>query len=134
MTGGRRLALLAAVLAIAVAGFIIAKPDSASKKQGSPPPATQAWGSGAAAIPSIVIKNGKPVGGVRSLKYAKGDPVDFKVTSDVADEVHVHGYDLMKDVAPGRPVTFRFKAAIDGEFEAELEHRKEQIIALEVTP
>jgi hypothetical protein len=141
MTGGRRFALLAAVVVIAVAGFIILKPDSGSKDQSSPPTtaSTTAGGGGSAkpdkpAIPNIVVKNAKPVGGVQQLKFAKGDTVQFKVTSDVADEVHVHGYNLMKDVAPGKPVTFKFKANIDGEFEAELENRKEQIIALEVTP
>ena len=36
------------------------------------------------------------------LEYDAGDEIHFKVDSDVADEVHVHGYDLMKDVAGRR--------------------------------
>ena len=54
--------------------------------------------------------------------------------SDVADEVHMHGYDIVKDVKPGGSVTFDFPATIEGVFEAELEGRKEQILELTVNP
>jgi hypothetical protein len=56
------------------------------------------------------------------------------VRSDVADEVHVHGYDVAKDVRAGGSVTFSIPAKIDGRFEVELEHRHEQIAQLEVRP
>ena len=80
------------------------------------------------------MKGGKPVGGIQDLEFAKGDTVQFQVTSDVSDEIHVHGYDLMKDVSPGHPVKFKFPGKIDGEFEVELEGRKQQIASLKVTP
>ena len=54
--------------------------------------------------------------------------------SDVSDEVHVHGYDIMKDVEAGGSVSFDFPATIEGVFEAELEGRKEQILELTVNP
>jgi hypothetical protein len=85
-------------------------------------------------VPTIVVKNGKPVGGIRDLTYNEGERVRFKVDSDVSDEVHVHGYDIMKDVKAGGSVTFDFPATIEGVFEAELEGRKEQIIQLTVNP
>lgn len=84
--------------------------------------------------PTIVVKNGKPVGGIRELTYNEGEQVRFKVDSDVSDEVHVHGYDIMKDVKAGGSVSFDFPATIEGVFEAELEGRKEQIIQLTVNP
>jgi hypothetical protein len=86
------------------------------------------------ATPTIVVKNGEPVGGVQELEYNAGDQVRFKVESDVADEIHVHGYDLMKDVPAGGSVTFSFPAEIEGIFEVELEERKEQIAELRVNP
>ncbi len=46
----------------------------------------------------------------RSLTYNKGEQVRFKVDSDVSDEVHVHGYDIMKDVKAGGSVSFDFPA------------------------
>lgn len=86
------------------------------------------------ATPTIVVENGEPVGGVQELEYNAGDQVRFKVDSDVADEIHVHGYDLMKDVSAGGSVTFSFPAEIEGIFEVELEGRKEQIAELRVNP
>jgi hypothetical protein len=86
------------------------------------------------AAPMIVVKNGEPVGGVQELEYNAGDQVRFKVDSDVADEIHVHGYDLMKDVPAGGSVSFSFPAEIEGIFEVELEERGEQIAELRVNP
>jgi hypothetical protein len=85
-------------------------------------------------VPTIVIRNGEPVGGVKQLEYDAGDEIRFEVSSDVADEVHVHGYDLMQDVPAGGTVSFDFPAEIEGIFEAELEGRKEQIAEITVNP
>ena len=81
-----------------------------------------------------MVVNGKPRGGVKRLSYKTGDRIQFTVTSDVADEVHVHGYDISKDVPAGGTVRFSFPARIEGVFEAELEGRKEQIAELRVSP
>jgi hypothetical protein len=56
------------------------------------------------------------------------------VRSDVADHVHLHGYDLMRDVAPGAPAQLVFTADIPGRFEIELEDRHLQLAELEVRP
>jgi hypothetical protein len=85
-------------------------------------------------VPTIVIRNGEPVGGIKELEYNAGDEIRFEVTSDVADEVHVHGYDLMQDVPVGGTVSFDFPAEIEGIFEVELEGRIEQIAELRVNP
>lgn len=85
-------------------------------------------------VTTIVVKNGKPVGGIAQLTYNRGERVRFKVDSDVSDEVHMHGYDIMKDVSAGGSVSFDFPATIEGIFEAELEGRKEQILELTVNP
>lgn len=86
-------------------------------------------------VPVIVVdKGGKPVGGIRQLIYNEGERVRFQVKSGVSDEVHVHGYDIMKDVEAGGTVSFDFPANLEGVFEAELEGRKEQIIELTVNP
>jgi len=85
-------------------------------------------------LTTIVVKNGKPVGGIAQLTYNEGETVRFKVDSDVSDEVHVHGYDVMKEVKAGGSVKFEFPATIEGVFEAELEGRKERILELTVNP
>jgi heme/copper-type cytochrome/quinol oxidase subunit 2 len=73
-------------------------------------------------------------GKVTKLRFKQGDTVRFRVRSDVADEVHVHGYDLMKDVEPGKTITFSFPATITGIFEIELENAGQQIAQLRVDP
>jgi ABC-type glycerol-3-phosphate transport system substrate-binding protein len=80
----------------------------------------------------VVVKGGKPVGGIQRATVKKGQKVAIVVHSDVADEVHVHGYDLHKDVDAGGTVRIVFPATITGVFEAELESRKLQIVELTV--
>ena len=86
------------------------------------------------AVRTVRVVNGQPQGGVRRLEYKKGDRIRFKVQSDVADEIHVHGYDLMKDVTAGGSASFSFTASIEGRFEVELEDAGTQIAELEVEP
>jgi hypothetical protein len=82
----------------------------------------------------VTVVGGVPQGGVVRESTDKGDRVVVLVTSDVADEVHVHGYDLMSDVAPGAPARIAFRATIPGRFEIELEDRGVQIAELTVNP
>lgn len=143
MTKGTRIALLAAVVVIAVVGFIVLKPDDKKKEAGSQQTTASPAGdttSGKPARPApppvvqIKVQGGKPVGGIKTITVNKGDRIQFTVTSDVSDEIHVHGYDFMKDVKAGGKVSFSFPAKIDGEFEVELESRAEQIAKLVVNP
>jgi hypothetical protein len=80
--------------------------------------------------PLPLLKAGK----VTKMEFTEGDTVRFQVESDQAQEVHVHGYDLMKDPVPGKPITFSFKATITGIFEVEFEASGVQIGELRVDP
>jgi hypothetical protein len=71
---------------------------------------------------------------VKHFTIKQGSQVVFVVESALADEVHLHGYDLSADVAPGAPATIRFKATAPGRFEAELESRSLPIAEIEVRP
>jgi Cu-Zn family superoxide dismutase len=83
---------------------------------------------------TIVIENGEPVDGIAELEYSAGDEIEFTVESDVAEEIHVHGYDLNKEVPAGGSVTFSFPAEIEGIFEVEMEGQAVQIAELRVNP
>jgi hypothetical protein len=87
-------------------------------------------------VPTVVVnKQGEPVGGVQELVYNKGDQIHFKVKVPFEEEVHLHGYDVAKEVPQGGgTVTYDLPADIEGEFEAELEGQKEQIAELKVEP
>lgn len=82
----------------------------------------------------ITVRGGEVVGGRRLLKVEQGKQFVLTVSADVSEHVHLHGYDLMADVAPGRPARIRFKATIAGRFEIELEDRGFPIGELEVRP
>jgi heme/copper-type cytochrome/quinol oxidase subunit 2 len=144
----KRIAPIAAVIVIAVVGFILLKPDDDKKtdSQATTPSAATTPAGETGTQPSkpakpapppvtqIKVEGGTPVGGIKTIEVDKGDQVRFAVSSDVSDHIHVHGYDLMKDVEAGGKASFSFPAKIDGEFEVELEDRGEQIAKLVVNP
>jgi hypothetical protein len=127
-----------ALVAVAVVLFLVLKDDGGSSDNASPESTTHASTPGKMGgeqqITTIVVKGGKPVGGIQEISVNEGEPVRFKVESDVSDEVHLHGYDIAKDVEAGGSVTFDFQATLEGVFEAELEGRTEQILELRVGP
>ncbi len=71
---------------------------------------------------------------IRRFSVRQGRKVAIVVRSDLSDHVHLHGYDLMADVAPGSPARIQFEADTPGRFEMELEDRGLQIADLEVRP
>ena len=141
MSNGKRLAVIVLVLLVAAGSFVILRPDNAEqpKSTTAATPAvasaeTTAGQTAPSMIGGVVVKDGKPVGGIASFGTTKGQYVQISVLSDVADEVHIHGYDLSKEAVPGKTVTFDFKANLDGVFEIELENSKTQIAELKVQP
>jgi hypothetical protein len=77
-----------------------------------------------------LLKGGK----VTRLEFKEGDTVKFRVVSPVAEEVHIHGYDIAKDLEPNQEITVSFPATIEGIFDIEYEHAGEQIGELRVEP
>jgi hypothetical protein len=82
----------------------------------------------------ISVVGGRPQGGIQRPSVKQGEHVTLVVTSDVADEIHLHGYDISADAAPGSPARLTFDAKIPGRFEIELEDRGVQIAELTVEP
>ena len=145
MSGNQRIALLGLAAVVLVVGFVIAKSGSndntSSSDTTSTPAAVSTTNNGgtpakpaAPAVQTVVVKNAKPVGGIKVLKFNKGGTIRFKVQSDTADEIHFHGYDIGKEVEAGGSVSFNVPAKIDGKFEVELENHNEQIASVEVAP
>ncbi len=84
----------------------------------------------AAVDPGPLLTGGKVV----KIEVNKGDTVRFRARSPQDDEVHVHGYDLKKDLPANTTVSMSFKATIDGIFEIEFENQGKQIASLRVNP
>jgi hypothetical protein len=85
-------------------------------------------------VPTIDVVGGQPEGGVQELSFDEGDDIRFIVKSDVADEVHLHGYDVMMDVEAGGQVEFDVPATITGVFEVELEESVVPLAEITVNP
>ena len=145
----RRVALIAAALGLLVSLYFALRPgddnEAASTTtvvtttaptttEAQAPPATTTEAAPAPAQVDVVVVGGEPQGGIVRESVDLDSEVVVTVISDVADEVHVHGYDLMADVAPGAPATIRFTADAPGRFEIELEDTGVQIAELEVRP
>lgn len=116
-----RLILLALAAVVIIGGFVAASGDPSSSGH---KPKTDKF--------TVRVVGGKPAGGIAKLSAAKSDTIELTVQSDVADEIHLHGYDYKKAVNAGGSVHFSFPASIAGIFVIELESRSEQIASLEV--
>ena len=69
----------------------------------------------------VEVEEGRVETESEEVHVAAGDKVTIAIRADVADEVHVHGYDKFTDVAPGEVARLSFTADIPGQFEVELE-------------
>lgn len=94
----------------------------------APPSGSQTDG-----VIEVAIVGGDVQGGVRREKVALNSEVTIRATSDVADELHVHTYDLKVALVPGRAADLTFLARIPGVFEVELEERGKKVLELEVS-
>lgn len=130
--------LLAVVAAVALLGpesspeqpTTVATPDA----PGEGPAADQEAMPAPTATPTATPTPLLTVNSVRTLRFREGDTVRFQVRHPDDDELHVHGYDITRDVPAGETVTVSFPASITGIFEVELHGSHEPLGRLEITP
>jgi hypothetical protein len=129
-------------LPAALVGLLVALVVPLTGCAGKAPTASGASTSGSAASGSsssgtqrieVTYADGKASGDTGRVQVAKGTAVTLVVTSDAADEVHVHGYDIEKELTAGTPVTLTFDATITGVFEVELHHADTVLLRLQVS-
>ncbi len=82
----------------------------------------------------IVVSRGHRVSGPALIQVHAGEDVVLRVTTDQADELHLHGYDLHLHLHPGEPGTLSFQAVHTGHFDYELHHAQLELGSLEVLP
>ena len=153
MTPRQRIVLLAIAAVVLVAGIALAAGSGGDDEpeQGTTPPVaeTQAPDQATPATPetqtqqapppprveSIRMKGRAPVDEPKTFTYEKGDTIRLRFTSDVAEEVHIHGFDNYVQVPAGEtPKTARFKADLEGIFEVEAHSSGEILAKLEIRP
>lgn len=131
--------MVVAALAVAVIAFVIANPgsDDEDGDQAAGTPTTQTETEVRTetevetqtetappeppqpSVTRIQIQDGQVVGGPKTIDVEQGEPVRLVVAADAPDEIHVHGYDLTQEAAPGAPARLNFEANLEGVFEIE---------------
>lgn len=89
--------------------------DPASQPAATPPdsPATDVVNI------AIAITDGKVSPAGQRVDVPRGAAVSLEITTDAADEVHVHGHDITAAIQPGQPTRVEFVADEPGLFEVE---------------
>jgi hypothetical protein len=139
----RRALLLVPALALTASITACAGSDPAPE---TAPPATRPSSPAASLAPSptpspksdaLVVEidyaGGKVTGAEQRVPVKLGQQVVLRFTSDVTEEIHVHGYDLYADLVPGQPAEIAFKATLPGSWEVELHDAGKPLYQLRVS-
>ncbi|EID15149.1 hypothetical protein [Mycobacterium xenopi] len=117
-------AALVIVAAAALIGGLLACGGPSHK--GGPPNAV---------VVNVTISKGQVTPTNATLQAKVGAPITFDVTSDAADELHVHSVpDHKFAVAAGPNQKFVFKVDVPGNVEVELHHLDRTIATIQVRP
>jgi heme/copper-type cytochrome/quinol oxidase subunit 2 len=154
MSTGARIGVVVATIAVLVLAFVLLSPEAdkdsntaqtptttapATTSEAPATTATTATAPPAAdhepAFQTIRVTGGQPSGGIKKITLKQNATARIRVSSpDTSDEIHLHGYDLKRDLKAGGSVRFEFKADAEGIFEIELEGAGVQIGELTVEP
>lgn len=128
-----RVAIVVAAAAVAV-GALGGCGHGAGTASGTDSPGAAAKPPAASTVRTISLKvrAGKVSGDTGRITVPVGTPIVLSVSSDVADEIHVHGYDRKANVPAGATAAVVFTANNPGVFEVELENSKLQLMQLQV--
>lgn len=145
----RRAPLLLPLLLAAVTACAGTSPTAAPTASSSDPaPASSApapSGTAASRVPpspvpataevtrlTLELADGEVTGDTPLAQLTLGRPVRLEVTSDVADELHVHGVDETVDLVPGETAALEFTPESPGRFEVELHDARRVLTRLQV--
>ena len=148
MSSGARIGLLVGTVVVLVLAFVLLSPSDDDDSDTASAPATTAPAQATTAetetgpappsapeFERIRVQDGRPVGGVQTITVEKGARARIQISSqDTTDEIHLHGYDLYRDLKAGGSVRYSFEANAEGIFEIELHGTGTQIGKLVVEP
>ena len=124
--GIRNLAVVVVTRILLVVLFLLLRPQGSSAPQSSEAGETQEE-------PVALAINGNNMYPAE-VSVTEGNHVNLQITSDHPIELHLHGYDLEKEVAPGEPAELAFDATITGRFAIEDHNTETELGVLLVQP
>jgi plastocyanin len=115
----RRLSRFGAVVVFLIAAGC-GDTDAAGQTDSAPATSPAATSAGPEVrVVEVVVAGNRVETATDQVEVASGDPVRLVVTSDVDDEVHVHGVDLTAPLVAGEPTSLEFTVPEPGVFEVE---------------
>lgn len=143
----QRVSLATACVAVLVVAFLLLRPagddsDPSGPERATPtatadsapttpdlPPAAGPEAPPDAEAP-LLTADGEPT----VIEVSRGEEVRLRARSAEAEELHVHGYDIFREVGAGDTVALAFPAELEGIFEIEFERSETMIGELQVNP
>ncbi len=84
-------------------------------------------------VPELEIRGGEPVGGPLEIEVPQGEGFELLVTTDTADELHLHGYELYFDIEPGKANEIKVPPTDIGTGIVELESHSTGVVLAEIS-
>jgi len=135
----RPLPALAAAVLVLAAGCASGSDQPAAGTSGSASSSTAAGIASGEPNPAkepvtvtVAITDGRVTPKPSRVKVPLGSTVELQVTSDVDDELHVHGFDVEKPLEAGVTTTLELLADEAGLYEVETHETELELVQLEV--
>ena len=132
MSGGLRLILLVAGVAAAVVLFLVFRGGEDDTPSATQPAASVASTTEPPPPAPKVILVRINTNAVTRATIPRGRRAVLVISGPAGEEVHLHGYDVMREIGPDGTVRLPFRATIPGRFEVELEASHRQIADLTI--
>ena len=71
----------------------------------------------------LAVENAQVPKSMQVIRVTQGESVRLKLTSDRAVTLHLHGYDIERELAPGSVTELAFKAHATGRFPVNVHER-----------
>lgn len=107
--------------------------DVAAPAASSPESSPASSPSPTATVIEATYRGGRITGVEPRVPVQVGESIVLRVTSDVAEEIHVHGYDLYADIPAGGTGEVAFTADLAGSWEVELHEAGRPLFQLRVS-
>jgi plastocyanin len=101
-------------------------PSPSGSSSGSSP------GSPAQRTVTVTVTGSRVTPAPRTVDLAVGETMTLTVTSDHADQLHVHGFDIEKELPAGTPVSVELTGESPGVYEVETHHPELRLLKIAV--
>jgi plastocyanin len=105
---------------------------SSSSSSSSPSASSSSSSSASGRTIAITVKGSTVTPAPTTVDLAVGEQLTLTVTSDHADQLHIHGFEVEKDLVAGTPTTVTLTGAQPGVYEVETHHPELRLMKIAV--